>query len=228
MRKTVVISLFAISLLVLTGIGYAQFTSTAYVNGTASAGTLDLFFSSGVTNGVTSVAGTCTVGTSGGQLDISFTNVAPGDICNFIGTIENSGSLPATSVSLTYYAWQTYGPGAVVCSTSTGDGNCISYEQDYLTGTSGPTINLETVPGPACSPDAVGSTFATAAICPLPWSDIAPYASGFSIAASSDSATYTGYVQILGQGSGEFSGQLGAQQGQSAYFQVQITGSVGT
>jgi hypothetical protein len=225
MTKTTVVSLFAITLLALTGIGYAAFTSTATANINASAGTLNLYFSYGTVTTYTSVAGTCTAYASGGQLYVSYTNAAPGDTCSFYGTIANAGSLPATSVSLTYYAWQSYGPGGTYCDTTTGQGNCIFYEDDSLVGTSGPSIHLTPITGPPCSPNLVGTTFATAAVCQLPWSDISPYASGFQIAAGSSSSYYSGIVTVLGPGT---PGQLGAQQGQTAYMEIQITGSVGT
>ena len=97
MTKTTVVSLFAISLLALTGVGFATFTSSIYVNGSASAGTLVLGFTTPATPGATSNGGSCTFSGTGGSTTLTVSNLAPGDICTATITVANSGSLPSAS-----------------------------------------------------------------------------------------------------------------------------------
>lgn len=227
-------TVLTISILALSGgLGYAAFTSTATANINATAGTLNLYFSSASVSSYSSTYGeTCNVYVSGSQLYVSYTNVVPGDTCVFAGTISNSGTLPATSVSVTYYDWQTYATGAVQCDANSGAGNCMLWLNDNIQGTSGPTLNLGQLTE-LCSPNMVGTTFASAAVCPLTWNNIStsplnPGSGSFIIAASSSGATYSGTLLVIGPGVAPHADQLGAQQGQSAYIQVQITGSVGT
>ena len=99
MTKTTVVSLFAISLLALTGVGFAAFTSSIYVYGTAGAGTLAVQFNNPATPGTStpSGAGTCGFSGTGGSTSFTASNLAPGDICTATITVYNTGSLPTTS-----------------------------------------------------------------------------------------------------------------------------------
>ena len=101
MTKTTVVSLFALSLLALSGIGYAAFTSTIYVSGSASAGTLILNFANPATPGTSTPTGvgTCAFSGTGGSTTFTVSNLAPGDSCEAYITITNSGTLPTSSES---------------------------------------------------------------------------------------------------------------------------------
>jgi hypothetical protein len=86
------------------GIGFAAFTTTAYVNGNAAAGTLGpLTWSDLGTPVATSTYVGCTVstgnhsvtGTTQDDLFIGATNLAPGDQCTFTADLNNLGSIPA-------------------------------------------------------------------------------------------------------------------------------------
>jgi hypothetical protein len=112
--KTMIVSLFALSLLALTGIGYATFTSTIYVNGTATAGTLNIAFAASpyLATGTTSPvgAGTCSFSGTGSSTTLTVTNMAPGDTCTATITVANTGSLPTASETTSITA------GSYLCS----------------------------------------------------------------------------------------------------------------
>jgi hypothetical protein len=103
MTKTTVVSLFALSLLVLTGVGYAAFTSTITVTGTASAGTLALSFTTPATTGTSTPtgAGSCYFSGTGSTTTLTVTNLAPSDTCYATITVYIGGTLPATSLATT-------------------------------------------------------------------------------------------------------------------------------
>lgn len=99
-------TVLAISVLALAGgLGYATFTSTVTVAGSAQAGTLALGFAGSpyLSSGTTSPtgAGTCYFSGTGGSTTLTVTNMAPGDTCSATITLENSGSLPTASETTT-------------------------------------------------------------------------------------------------------------------------------
>jgi hypothetical protein len=96
MTKTVAISLFAASLLVLGGIGYAAFTSTSTINVTANAGTFSLGWWGMGVYATTSTYDTCTPSVSGSVLTVTVGNMAPGDECIITGYVTDTGTLPGT------------------------------------------------------------------------------------------------------------------------------------
>lgn len=94
MTKTMVVSLFALSLIAFTGIGYATFTAAATVTGTAYAGTVSIEVTniSGVTcyynPNVYSISG---LGTSAASFATYY--YAPGDYCTATVTLQNNGNI---------------------------------------------------------------------------------------------------------------------------------------
>jgi hypothetical protein len=97
MTKTTIASLFALSLLTLSGVGYATFTSSITVTGAASAGSLVLGFANPATSGTTANGGSCSFSGTGASTSLTISNLAPGDICTATITVSNSGSLPSSS-----------------------------------------------------------------------------------------------------------------------------------
>lgn len=99
MTKTTVVSLFAISLLALTGVGFAAFTSSIYVYGSASAGTLAIEFANPATPGTSTPTGdgSCSFSGTGGSTTLTVSNMVPGDTCTATITIYNDGTVPTGS-----------------------------------------------------------------------------------------------------------------------------------
>jgi len=84
------------------GIGFAAFTANAYVNGTAQAGTLNLYWSNLGETSASSSYVSCsdyitTLTTTSDTLNVSASNLAPGDYCTFSGDLNNGGSIPAVT-----------------------------------------------------------------------------------------------------------------------------------
>jgi hypothetical protein len=94
-----------IAVVAVGGIGFAQFTTSAYLNGNASAGTLGpLTWSNVDTPQSTASYVTCTVtiGTTtntSDTLEVTATNLAPGVTCTFTADLNNGGSIPANVYS---------------------------------------------------------------------------------------------------------------------------------
>jgi len=133
--KTMVISLFALSLLAVTGIGYAAFTSSAYITGNATAGTIGpLSWNLGATACTSSYNTASFAGSSGNSLVISAGNLGPGDYCTFQVSLSNAGSLPGT---LSF-------PGAS-CSPITGGAVCADF--GYSDGSFPSTIGASATTG---------------------------------------------------------------------------------
>jgi len=99
MTKTTIVSLFAISLLALTGVGFAAFTSQITVTGTASAGTLAIEFNVPTTPGTSTPSGdgSCSYSGTGASTTLTVTNMVPGDTCTAYITIQNVGTVPTSS-----------------------------------------------------------------------------------------------------------------------------------
>lgn len=126
------------------GIGFAAFTTTAYIGGNAAAGTLGpLTWTSDSTPvgsesfDVCSQAITTTSVTSDTYV-ITATNLAPGDYCSYWATLNNGGSIPAN-----VYAELTYYTGAA-CDVTT--------LFDSLTGPIQPGETYGTTYGPITVP----------------------------------------------------------------------------
>jgi hypothetical protein len=84
------------------GIGFASFTATAYLNGSAQAGTIQLQWGADpvATPSATYVTCSAVVGettTAGDTLTVSASNLAPGDSCSFADSLNDVGSLPGTT-----------------------------------------------------------------------------------------------------------------------------------
>jgi len=143
MTKTTVVSLFALSLLALTGIGYATFTSAVTINGTASAGNLNLQFYS-FTNGVSSSGyGSCDwSANTGTTVTLTVSNLAPGDSCTAYSNIYDTGSLPTTSMSATIG-----GPWSNICLSGS-QLNCFAVYDTYGINTPAGTLTSSTSGSP--------------------------------------------------------------------------------
>jgi len=105
--KTMMVSLFALSLLALSGVGFAVYSASVTINGTASGGTLVLGTSSWASGTTTPTgAGSCAwsdyVAGSPATITLTVTNMAPGDSCTASLHIDNLGTLPMTSESTTF------------------------------------------------------------------------------------------------------------------------------
>lgn len=128
----------AVAIVAVGGIGFAAFTSSVTVNGSATVGTITLEFASNPygTGSSTPSGATCTVGSYVGTvttISIAASNLEPGQYCTFSLTVTNAGSLPAISESSSFSA-----TSGTYCSTS-GQINCI-WVQDNLAS----PINSET------------------------------------------------------------------------------------
>jgi hypothetical protein len=102
MRKVGLLGLATlIAVVAVGGIGFAQFTTSAYLSGNASAGTLGPLTWSNVgetTLSSTYVTCTVTIGTTtntSDTLEVTVGNLAPGDYCMFSADLNNGGSIPA-------------------------------------------------------------------------------------------------------------------------------------
>ena len=103
MKKAIVTSLFAISLLALTGIAWAAYTSPVYINGTATAGSVSISYvtNSQTVDGTGAASANCaaqivdSTHLTLGMGTIAGMPAAPGDVCGFGVKITNTGTLPA-------------------------------------------------------------------------------------------------------------------------------------
>jgi len=112
MTKTTVVSLLAISLLALTGVGYAAFTSTVNASITANAGNLNLVWYSAVPDGSNAGYLSCVPSYSSPNTEVFTTShMAPGDGgCLFDVSIQNIGDVPANSITPSVASGTTFGP----------------------------------------------------------------------------------------------------------------------
>lgn len=94
-------ALVVFALVLTAGTGYAAFTASAFIGGTAQAGTLGpLTWGPPTAHGYGSYD-SCTVSIqpgapTNGVLDLYANNLAPGDFCGYSATLSNAGNLPAT------------------------------------------------------------------------------------------------------------------------------------
>ncbi len=121
------------------GIGFATYTSSITVNGSAASGDLNLaFYTSGVTDGTYAVCSVTSL--TGTVATISASDLSPGDSCSVTLGVANYGSLPATSESsqLTSYSGQLCGPyGTYNCLGVADNLNGVSLNSEYNSGGSG-------------------------------------------------------------------------------------------
>jgi hypothetical protein len=131
------------------GIGFAAFSTSAYISGTSGAGTFGpLYWTSTVTPAGSESFDVCTqfittTTNTSDTYEINATNLAPGDYCSFSATLHNGGSIPAN-----VYAQVTSYTGAA-CDVTT--------LFDSLTGPIQPGETYGTSYGPLAIP-AYGST----------------------------------------------------------------------
>jgi hypothetical protein len=116
--KTVLYAVIGISLFAVSGIAYATFTSSITINGTATAGTLNLYVQ-GASGGTGTYSSCSWSNNEGSSITLTVSNLSPGDSCSATATIENSGSLPSTSETSSLTS--SSGP---IC-TSSGQTNCF-------------------------------------------------------------------------------------------------------
>lgn len=124
------------------GIGFAAFTSTATINGTATGGTLNLQWTPTGTPSIgagtlveTNAFDGCSATVAPSLITITATNLAPGDEC-YINTsyglfLENTGSLPAT-VPWTFASDYIWSGGTAACPTSNFNGGDTLYAGTYI------------------------------------------------------------------------------------------------
>ncbi|MGD1100151.1 MAG: hypothetical protein ABR888_07430 [Thermoplasmata archaeon] len=99
--KAMTVGLIAVAVLATAGTGFAAFTSSAFVNGSASAGTLGPMAwgsepaSAGLSSYSSCLATVSTTSSPSDTLDLVAGNLAPGDLCSFGDSLHNAGSLPA-------------------------------------------------------------------------------------------------------------------------------------
>ncbi|MGI0128730.1 MAG: hypothetical protein ACREEC_01010 [Thermoplasmata archaeon] len=107
-----------IAVVAVGGIGFAAYTSSATVYGSASSGNLALAFDYGNPTGGT-YANCAVFDLIGNTVHISATDLSPGDSCSVTLGVINNGSLPATSEATSF----GFTSGSV-CN-SLGQMNCI-------------------------------------------------------------------------------------------------------
>ena len=128
-----------VAVFTVVGTGYAAFASSAYLNGSASAGTLGPLVwgpEPGAGGYESYNVCTVTVGTTtqtGDTLFLTASNLAPGDICSYGDSLANLGSLPAVA-------------GEVVTHSSGGLCSALAYGDNFFS----PSIVLG--PGGQTSP----------------------------------------------------------------------------
>ena len=119
MTKTTVVSLFALSLLALSGIGYAAFTSTVNASITATAGNVNLIWYNAVADGSNPYYASCVPSSYSSNTEVfTVSAIAPGDGgCLFDVQIQNTGNVPVNSITPSAASGTTFGPYA--CFTVT-------------------------------------------------------------------------------------------------------------
>lgn len=122
LSRSVTVALLAVAVLVTAGTGFAAFASNAYLNGTARAGMVgplvwgpDPTPTSFAPNDVCSVVRSMTT-LPGDTLELTASNLAPGDVCAYGDYLANGGSLPATASEQI-----TWAEGALCAVLSYGD-----------------------------------------------------------------------------------------------------------
>jgi nitrate reductase NapE component len=101
MGNRLILGLVAIvAVVAVGGIGFAAFTTSAYINGTASAGTFVLAWEGPASGTGSASYNTCgtpyatTTTNSSDTLQLSAGNLAPGDYCTFTAVLADVGTLP--------------------------------------------------------------------------------------------------------------------------------------
>lgn len=94
--RAVVAGLAVIAIVATAGLGYAAFTSSVYVNGSASAGSLDLLIISVTQTTGPSYISTTTTTLPAASVWVWMNNFGPGDTADFAVAIKNFGTLPGT------------------------------------------------------------------------------------------------------------------------------------
>ena len=145
------VSLFAISLLALTGIGYATFTSAVTINGTASAGNINLYYYSfsGAASSSPSGYGTCSwSGNTGTSVSLSYSNMVPGDSCAQTVNVEDTGTLPILSLKSTISGSPPFCQPASTtnCITVTDTLGLNTYTSTPATASTGSTTGAPLIP----------------------------------------------------------------------------------
>ena len=126
MRERWMIGLVAaITVIGVGGIGFAAFTTTATVNGTATGGTEELHWSGSPTVAPTGSVTGCAPsfsdydGTGDIAMSIAATGFAPGDTCTVTETLVNGGSVGLTVAT---------GPAAITGVTNVNSNTCQANE----------------------------------------------------------------------------------------------------
>lgn len=89
-----------VAMLIAIAVGYAAFSSTLTISGTATAsGKWDVKFTSASIN--TSTHGTAKINTAGDAIDVEVTLGYPGDGCTITANINNAGTIPAKLTGFT-------------------------------------------------------------------------------------------------------------------------------
>lgn len=148
--KAATAGLVCLAILVTAGTGFAAFSSSAYVNGSASAGSLGpLVWGASPTNSLSAPGITCadsvtTTSTTDDTLLLSAGNLAPGEECTYADTLSNLGTLPATATE------QVTSASGALCAVLIFQDNFFSPPTTIGTGgQTGTTTNtISPTPGP--------------------------------------------------------------------------------
>jgi hypothetical protein len=140
------------------GLGYATWTDQLTINGSATAGKLDIVFANAAvdTDSDGSGPGTCTFGLSGDDKIITITagNVYPGYVCKVTADVYNAGTLPAKVDSIAPYSNPSDGVWDV-------DGECLNPNEPIAVGQLRPcslTVSLDSNAPDAYQGDVISST----------------------------------------------------------------------
>ena len=146
-NRSVALSLLAMSLLISTGVGYAAFTSAVTGTVALGAGTLTLEFTSlSISSGPSyaHITGITPSLPATGTVSFDVGPVAPGDTIVISYTVENTGTLPATSIVPTGFSMVSQSCDNVFFLSSAGLTPGTLAAGDSFSSTIGVTLNAAT------------------------------------------------------------------------------------
>ena len=147
------VSLFALSLLAVTGIGYAAFTATATATVNATAGNLSLQWTANSVDVGSDGYATCAPSGGGSAITETVSTIYPNSNgCIFNVTIQNNGNVPANTITVSPPAGTVFGAyncfavtyGGFPGTLAPGASSSGAYIQVYMPASDGPGCATQT------------------------------------------------------------------------------------